>query len=125
MGQLVAHAGSIGSLSQDIARIAEQTNLLSLNATIEAAHAGEQGKGFAVVAQEVRQLAHRSGEAVSRIDQVLTDNHKLTMQASETMQSAAEKSEQIQSYVSNIEDIVQEIQRGAQNVMTSVESLTR
>jgi len=104
--------------------VAEQTNLLSLNATIEAAHAGEHGRGFAVVAGEVRQLAHRSGEAVRQIGGLLDTNDAMVAQASDQMRSAVAKSEQIQGYVTEIENIVSEIQLGARNVTASVDRLT-
>jgi methyl-accepting chemotaxis protein len=54
-----------------IEEIALQTNMLALNAAVEASHAGDSGRGFAVVAEEIRQLAHRSSEASSRISDVL------------------------------------------------------
>jgi methyl-accepting chemotaxis protein len=67
MNALDAASKDIGKILKIIDDIAGRTRLLALNATIEAASAGEAGLGFAVVAKEVKDLASKSNDAASQI----------------------------------------------------------
>ena len=85
---------NIKVMADAIANIADQTNLLALNAAIEAARAGEHGRGFAVVAEEVRKLAEQSSQAVSSIQETIT-------QVQSAFRSSIDTSSDILHFINN------------------------
>ena len=57
-------------MSREIDSISMQVNILAINSSIEAARAGVHGKAFGVVADEVRTLADKSKDTVSKTDEI-------------------------------------------------------
>lgn len=103
---------NIDDLLNIIKDIAASTNLLSLNAAIEAARAGEAGRGFAVVANEVKNLASRSIESVSHINNILNEIKSSINNTSTLMLAAIDK-------VNDGKDISKETRHVFENIIQS------
>ena len=114
--KLRTEAQNIASILDVIMGVSSQTNLLALNAAIEAARAGEAGRGFAVVADEVRQLAQRTQEAATEIENMIENLQQGTISVVDSMEqsqansgSSVEKAnladEKMQAIVGALQDV--------------------
>ncbi|WP_010168468.1 methyl-accepting chemotaxis protein, partial [Candidatus Epulonipiscium viviparus] len=95
MQDISESSNNVSHITKIIQDIASQTNLLALNAAIEAARAGESGKGFAVVANEIRDLATKSSETVSQIDEVIKHSLESVKKGENTAHETAKVLEEI------------------------------
>ena len=113
----------IGQIIGVIDEIAFQTNLLALNAGVEAARAGDAGRGFAVVASEVRALAQRSAEAAKEIKALISTSTGQVEEGVDLVAETGKALERIFAQVAEIDKIVTEIARSAQDQATGLQEV--
>ena len=97
IGNLDSNAKEITKAVGMINEIVLQINILSLNASVEAASAGEAGKGFAVVAQEVKNLATKTSEAATYIENIVKSVQKSVASTNARFDTMSKNIEQITS----------------------------
>ena len=93
--------GEIQNAISLIQNVAMQITLLSLNASIEAARAGAAGKGFAVVASEISNLAEKTNQSATMIEDIIS---MLSEESNRTVETINEVTDIIQKQKSDIDN---------------------
>jgi methyl-accepting chemotaxis protein len=110
--------------------VAGQTHLLARTAAVEAARAGEAGKGFAVVAEEVRNLAHRSADAARNTTEMIehsTGNAdrgvSISKEVGDSLSGIADSSGKVNSLVAEISTASNEQAKGIEQINSAVSQM--
>lgn len=131
MEDISTNADAITAIIKTINEIAMQTNILSLNASIEAARAGEAGKGFTIVAEEVKNLAGKSMEAATEIEELvagtvesINKGAKIAVDTEQSITTTVTKAQQVAGMVDSIKVTSEKQAAGAEQVQQRVEKIS-
>lgn len=110
--------------------VTNETEMLAMNASIEAAKAGEFGKGFSVVANEIRELAEKSQESVSEIDEKIRQNNEIVentqdviTDSQKTLKEILEMTVVSDQFLSQISVAINETSTGQDELLKAVDNI--
>ncbi|MFW1678260.1 methyl-accepting chemotaxis protein [Pontibacter sp. JAM-7] len=124
MCELNDKSSEVASIVTTIDAISSQTNLLALNAAIEAARAGDYGRGFSVVADEVRALAHKTGQSTVKIGDLVGENEQLSSSVAEIVDTIRAQSQRSTELMDQATSILAQVREGALQVAQNVSDST-
>jgi methyl-accepting chemotaxis protein len=114
----------IRDIVKSINTITDQTKVIAFNAALEAASAGERGKRFAVVASEVNRLADDVASLTKQIREQVEEIQSSSSSLIISSEESADKINQGNSLIKELEDIFREIRSGAEITANQAQTIT-
>lgn len=111
----------IVNLMMDIAR---QTNILAVNASIEASRSGNSGGGFGVIAEQVRDLAARTTEASTEIDNLISGSLAKVESSAKDIESIAKGFAELNSATQQMKVLLDRIHESGRSQASGIEQIS-
>lgn len=111
----------IVNLMMDIAR---QTNILAVNASIEASRSGNSGGGFGVIADQVRDLAVRTTEASTEIDNLISSSAGKVQSSARDIESIAQGFSELNSATQQMKVLLDQIHETGRSQAGDIEQIS-